>query len=205
MPKANAQTHSTTRQKILDAATELVAAVGWQQVTTRRVAARAGVNQALVHYHFGSVDRLVRQAIISGLESAMAEPTERLLGSSSPGEGVRQLSDWLRAFDMSSAMAILSAEALAYATRDTELREWLAGLLVDIRAQLTAGITAAQAAGEVRGDVTAQALATLTAALLDGLIFHRLVDPQLSAEEMAATLDALLAPNVLKGERDTGD
>jgi AcrR family transcriptional regulator len=205
MPKADDQRPAGTRERILRATVELIVDIGWQRVTTRRVAARAGVNQALVHYHFGSIDRLIRQALVSALERELGEPTERLVGIASPGEGVRQLSEWLRTFDANSPMAVVSTEALTYATRDAELRAWLARLLSQFRAQLTDGITAAQGGADLRDDVPAAGLATLSAALMDGLIFHRLIDPQLSVAEVATTLDTMLRPDTTKGEREAGD
>jgi AcrR family transcriptional regulator len=182
-----------TRQRILRAATELIIEVGWQGVTTRRIAARAGVNQALVHYHFGSVEQLLQQATLGGMEREVVELTERLLTSNSPGEGIRQLSDWLSAFTPTSPMAVLSAEILARATRDPAIREWMAGWLARVRADMAQSISVWQREGRVRDDVSAEGIAVLTAALIDGLIFHGLIDPQLDLAEVARTLDAMLS------------
>ncbi len=193
MPKAVDQRPTATRARILGATVELIAEIGWQQLTTRRIAARAGVNQALVHYHFGSMDALLRQAMIAALEREMAEPTAGLLQSESPGEGIRQLSDWLRAFDPGSPTAVLSAEALAYATRDPQVRRWTADLLGNVHRSLEDSVTLAQKEGRLRSDVPAAGVALLTAALVDGLIFHRLIDPGLDVEELALTLDVALA------------
>jgi AcrR family transcriptional regulator len=40
------------KEALLQAAAELIAEVGWGRVSSRMVAERAGVNNALVHYHF---------------------------------------------------------------------------------------------------------------------------------------------------------
>ena len=53
----------TTRDKLLDAAAEMLATEGLTGLSARTVAARAGVNQALVFYHFGSVAELVESAL----------------------------------------------------------------------------------------------------------------------------------------------
>ena len=50
---------SDARDRLLDAAERLLAAEGGAALTTRRIAAEAGVNHGLVHYHFGTVDDLV--------------------------------------------------------------------------------------------------------------------------------------------------
>jgi AcrR family transcriptional regulator len=48
----------TTRNAILDAAESLMLAQGYAAVTSRRVAAGAGVNSALVYYYFDTMDGL---------------------------------------------------------------------------------------------------------------------------------------------------
>jgi AcrR family transcriptional regulator len=45
---------------ILDAAERLMLEEGWAAVTSRRVAEEAGLGSQLVHYHFGSMDELLR-------------------------------------------------------------------------------------------------------------------------------------------------
>lgn len=45
---------------ILDAAERLMLDEGWAAVTSRRVALEAGLGSQLVHYHFGSMDDLLR-------------------------------------------------------------------------------------------------------------------------------------------------
>jgi|SRR5271169_150973 len=52
-----------TRHAILDAAEECFAASGFTSATTRQVAARAGVNVATLHYHFGSKEKLYRAVL----------------------------------------------------------------------------------------------------------------------------------------------
>ena len=201
MPKASDQRGDRTRQLILQSAADLVIEKGWQQVTSRQVASHAGVNQALVHYHFGSMEALLRQAVISRLEQEMAEPIAKMLASASPGEGLRHMSDWLRALDPGGPMASLSAEVLAAATRDEEIRAWLAGLLIELRQQMAESIAAGQRAGRVRADISPEAVAMLSAALVDGLGFHALIDPQLQLAGVAETLDALLAAPIAKGRQ----
>lgn len=49
---------SKTRVVLLDAAEKLMLEEGYAAVTSRRVAAKAGVNAALVYYYFGTMDEL---------------------------------------------------------------------------------------------------------------------------------------------------
>lgn len=73
-----------TRREILKAAEESFAAAGFVGATTRQVAARAGVNVATLHYHFGNKERLYRAVLESSVSgeippaSAASAPAERL-------------------------------------------------------------------------------------------------------------------------------
>ncbi|MFA9432997.1 TetR/AcrR family transcriptional regulator [Egicoccus sp. AB-alg2] len=53
---------SATRDRLLVAAREALAADGIAGVSARTIATRAAVNQALVFYHYGSVDELLAEA-----------------------------------------------------------------------------------------------------------------------------------------------
>ncbi|MFN4098677.1 MAG: TetR/AcrR family transcriptional regulator [Pararhodobacter sp.] len=54
---------AATRGKLLDAATQLFADRGYQAVSIREIALAAGVNSALVNYHFGSKQALFEEII----------------------------------------------------------------------------------------------------------------------------------------------
>jgi AcrR family transcriptional regulator len=68
---APAGAREVARTALLDAAERLLVEEGHAGITTRKVAATAGVNHGLVHYYFGSIEELLFQA--------MERYTERLL------------------------------------------------------------------------------------------------------------------------------
>jgi len=75
-----------TRRDILRAAEESFAAAGFVGATTRQVAARAGVNVATLHYHFGNKERLYRAVLDAAVAGDVPEaskassPADRLAG-----------------------------------------------------------------------------------------------------------------------------
>ncbi len=71
-----------TRREILAAAEESFAASGFVGATTRQVAARAGVNVATLHYHFGNKERLYRAV----LDAAVADEVPDAAGDRPPAE-----------------------------------------------------------------------------------------------------------------------
>jgi AcrR family transcriptional regulator len=67
-----------TKQEILDAAEALFAEHGVEAVPLRRVIAEAGVNQAAIHYHFGSREALVKAVFARRFDPLNRERLERL-------------------------------------------------------------------------------------------------------------------------------
>jgi AcrR family transcriptional regulator len=53
----------TATSSLLDAAERLLIETGYAGLTTRRVAAEAGLNHGLVHYYFGSMEELLLQVL----------------------------------------------------------------------------------------------------------------------------------------------
>ncbi len=52
-----------TKQEILKATLKILETEGFQNLTVRKIAAKAGANVAAVNYHFGSKDRVVFEAL----------------------------------------------------------------------------------------------------------------------------------------------
>ena len=80
-----------TRRGILNAAEECFAASGFVGATTRRVAARAGVNVATLHYHFGSKEKLYRAV----LDAATRQDVPFLASGETPEERLSSAVDTL--------------------------------------------------------------------------------------------------------------
>lgn len=55
---ADADDRIATEERFLDAAERLLISVGYANISTRRLAEEAGANHGLVHYYFGSMERL---------------------------------------------------------------------------------------------------------------------------------------------------
>ena len=64
---------ATTRRRLVGAALKTLTEKGFAGATARTIAGRARVNQALIFYHFGSVDRL----LIAALDATSSARLER--------------------------------------------------------------------------------------------------------------------------------
>ena len=69
-----------TRERILGAALDLFSELSFEGATTREIAARAGVTQPLLNYHFSSKDELWRAAVDGLFEGLNRSLSERELG-----------------------------------------------------------------------------------------------------------------------------
>ncbi|MFI5915807.1 TetR/AcrR family transcriptional regulator [Dactylosporangium sp. NPDC051541] len=75
-----------TKSKLVDATLRVVATEGLAGASARVIAAAAGVNQALVFYHFGSIDQLLTQACRQATQARVALYRDRFDAASSLGE-----------------------------------------------------------------------------------------------------------------------
>ncbi|MFF8402103.1 TetR/AcrR family transcriptional regulator [Streptomyces sp. NPDC014846] len=75
-----------TKTKLLEGALRTLTEQGIAKTSARTVAYAAGVNQALVFYHFGSVDELLAAACRYGAEKSVAKYRDRLAAVTSLSE-----------------------------------------------------------------------------------------------------------------------
>lgn len=183
-----------TRAQLLAAAVVVIAESGWAAATSRAVAERAGTNNALVHYYFGSVNNLRREAVTYALEQALAGPVEVLATAGNILDGLVETVAALRQ-EVGSPGQRVMVEALVQSLRDDSLRADMATALQAFRALLTERFTQNREAGLLRGDADPHALAVVFAALLDGLLLHVLAEPDLDVGSPTAALADLLRPN----------
>ncbi|HUG85675.1 MAG TPA: helix-turn-helix domain-containing protein, partial [Euzebya sp.] len=85
------------RRRMRDAAADLIAQLGWNAVSTRNLAARAGVAPGLVHYHFPSLQALLREAALARMRGVLEESTA-VLEHTAPDEGLEQMLAQLDAY-----------------------------------------------------------------------------------------------------------
>ncbi len=78
---------SETRTALLDAAMQLMLEEGYAAVSTRKVAAKAGANQALVYYYFRTMDELFLAVFRRGAEANLRR-LERALATDRPLRGL---------------------------------------------------------------------------------------------------------------------
>jgi AcrR family transcriptional regulator len=106
---------SDTRRALVDAAVDVLRHDGFAAATARTIAARAGCNQGLVFYHFGSVVNLMLAALDEVSEQRRARYEEALVGVDRPSELV-ELAARVFSEDLDTGDAALLVELIAGAT-----------------------------------------------------------------------------------------
>jgi AcrR family transcriptional regulator len=181
-----------TREKILAAAGELIVEVGWADTTTRGISERAGVNNALIHYYFGSKDDLLLEAAAAAFAEEVEGPLSMLTGAASVADALKDVFAWLASVDTHSPTMIIFMEAAHRAARDEKIAEFLMGVWNGFMDLLASLIARGQETGEVRTDLDPMAVATVFAALQDGLFLYRFVSSDVDPAGVPAVVEAFI-------------
>jgi AcrR family transcriptional regulator len=181
---APARTAADARERILDAACDVIAAHGIEDVRIARIATLAGVSPPLVHYHFATREALLTEALEHSFELlgdvrttaadadgwTCAQKLGWMIDQSLPfpGMGEREWRLWLELWGRAARQPGLRAVAARlYARYD----KWIADVVDE-------GV----AAGEFRTSDAAAVVQRLVATI-DGVGLRMLVgDPAMAAE-----------------------
>lgn len=109
-----------TRQRLIDGAIDTIRRHGITGTSARTIAATAGVNQALVFYHFGSVHELLEAACLAATEARVA-PFAAGLDEVADLRELLDLGRRLHAEERSLGNVMVLAQLLAGAQSDPEL------------------------------------------------------------------------------------
>ena len=112
-----------TRLRLIEATVQIMHDEGYAAATSRRVAAKAGVKQALVYYYFPTMDDLFLEVLKAGADGALAQMRAALTDDDPLGALWRINSDTRRTILNTEFMAlanhrkVIGAELKAYAER----------------------------------------------------------------------------------------
>ena len=163
---------SGARERILDAANEVLKADGYAGLTTAKVAARSGQNKALISYHFGSKQGLVAE-VARGVSTAITEELLQGIGNPRDLRGLgRGVVDGLRsvhARDKGLARVYfdLAAQSLVEPEVGTIISDVKAGYRAVLREQLARVSDGPSSSDE------AEAVAVYMVACLEGLMLDQ--------------------------------
>jgi AcrR family transcriptional regulator len=178
---------------LLDAAERLLVETGSAGVTTRRLAAEAGVNHGLVHYYFGSVEELLFQAM-ERFTARLIERQRAMYAADVPfAEKWRTAMGFLEE-DLEAGYPKIWAELHAVAWNRPQFQARMAQVHAQWRSVITDAV--GRATEELGLDTTGfplEAWVALVMTLNQGLMLERLIGVQEGHLELQGAIEAWLA------------
>jgi len=174
-------------KRIVDAMRASVGRRGAAASTFDHVAQEAGVSRGLLHYYFGTKERLLAEVVRRDSEIRLGILEERLTAAHSIDDIVdalvSQLKDFVR--EQPGSQSVIY-EMLSASRRNGEIRGELAELYRKVRARVGELLRAKEADGVVRLRGDAEAVASILFALGDGLELQLVSDPARDSSETFA-------------------
>src|ERR1700753_1507129 len=172
------------RERILEAACDLIAAEGIDDVRIARVAMRARASTALVHHYFSTREELLEQALLHSFEMAGDERFAETDGGGTATAALAEaIEECLPVAGRPERDWVLWVELGLRAAREPELRPLAATLYERYHEWLEEVLKRGIASGEFNKPEDLAALTDNTMALLDGLGLRALLrDPQMDLD-----------------------
>jgi len=177
---------SDKARRIVAAMRSSVARRGAAGSTFDHVAQEAGVSRGLLHYYFGSKERLLVEVVRHDADVRVAAIEERLRDAGSLDAIVQALVWGLEQFvaEDAGSHAVIH-ELLSVARRNDDVREEIAALYRRVRAEVAEILVEKEREGIVRLRSDAEAVVSIFLALADGL------EVQLTSDTDWASSDAV--------------
>jgi len=169
---------SDKARRIVEAMRVSVAARGIAGSTFDQVAAQAGVSRGLLHYYFGTKERLLVEVVRRECDLRI-ERLEEAIGSAGSGEDVigalvRSFEDFL---GEGPILAVMFHEILTLAQRNEEIASELAELSRRTRTHVADALRAKAQDGVLELRADPDTVAVFLFALADGITMRRLAEP----------------------------
>jgi AcrR family transcriptional regulator len=169
---------SDKAKRIVDAMRESVALRGAAGSTFDHVAREAGVSRGLLHYYFGTKERLLVEVVRRDADIRLAALAEALAGAQTADDfidGLVRSLEELIARDPN--LVVLMFELFTLSRRNADIAEELTALCAQTRAHLAESLRAKQEAGVIRLGGEPDGVAGVLLALADGLALRILTEP----------------------------
>jgi AcrR family transcriptional regulator len=185
---ARSQLSGEKAQRIVDAMRSSVALRGVAGSTFDHVARDAGVSRGLLHYYFGSKERLLAEVVKRDTELRLGELDDALARASSAEDFIAMLRSTLEAMLRDDTEYLtLSFEVFTLSRRNPDIAAEYTELVRRTRAQVAAVLRAKADEGVLTLHGEPEAIAEIIFGLGDGLALRLLGDPE---GDHRATVDA---------------
>jgi AcrR family transcriptional regulator len=164
-------------QRIVEAMRRSVAQYGTAGSTFERVAREAGVSRGLLHYYFGTKERLLAEAVRRDCQLRLERLQEQLAGAQTPDDFIGLLAQHLQDVIRDDPdFVTLLFELFTLSRRNPDIGSEYANLLRSMREQVADMLTSAQDEGVLRLHAQPEAVADILFSLGDGLALRMLTE-----------------------------
>lgn len=180
---------AATHERLVDAATKVVARRGFHAATVDEIAEEAGFSVGALYSNFDGKDDL----FLAVFDGHLRWYEERLAQAAESDDQERAFRDWMRAADDDPDQVLIFVEFWAYAVRRPKLRRSFAKRMAEMRASLAEALERRAEASGAPLALPAGTLALVLLSLGRGLGLEQLADPE-SIDDSVAELVASLIP-----------
>src|SRR5690348_3117636 len=163
-PRGAEPVTSTTRQRLIDAAADVIAEEGYDRAGVQEIARRAGLTNGAIYANFRDKSELLADAIESGLTRLFGRMDEGHVTGATAAEVIEMVGRTL-ALHTPPRNRTLVSEALAAARRDPDVGMRVRQLLGALETRVVDTVAEAREDGDVAEDVDPAALARFSVAL----------------------------------------
>ena len=175
-------------QRIVDAMRHCVAERGIAGATFEHVSREAGVSRGLLHYYFGTKERLLIEVLRSDAETRIAMLDEPLAAAETVDDVIAVLvSGAEQVLREDPGFYVLLYELFTAGRQNTDIQAELAGLYRGSRSHLAEVLRRKEAEGVLSLRFDAESVVTYMFAAADGGALQRLTDPE---RDYSATVEA---------------
>lgn len=188
-----AKSKADPKAALLKAAEALVLNEGYPKVTTRRLAAQAQVNPALVHYHFGSVEEILARLLTKVTERSEASLRAAFDGRPAHPDHLRELFSAIIPDAVATGQSKQWIECIAMSLNRPEMRDHVRQQFAGVGAVLVEHVQATvESKGVEADDVLLQGVAALIHAAADGIVLQLALGYDEGAVALRRLIDAVL-------------
>ncbi|MFQ6230894.1 TetR/AcrR family transcriptional regulator [Nocardia sp. NPDC002869] len=188
-PGRPAGDHDEKRAELLEAATSVIAELGFAKASLRKVAERAGYTTGAVTYYFAD-----KSDLVNALAESRFDRYDALLDSVASEADVRALlQKWLELSIGQPEFSHVMSQLLANMQFDAKLHDTLTRRYSAYRARFTDMVREGQRRGRIRDDVPAEIHVDQLGAMGDGLaIIARLEPHNFGPDKIEQILDGVI-------------
>ena len=178
-------------QRIVEAMRRSVAQYGTAGSTFERVAREAGVSRGLLHYYFGTKERLLAEAVRRDCQLRLEQLERQLAGARTAEDFIGLLAKHLEEMVREDPdFVTLLFELFTLSRRNEDIAVEYANLMRSMREQVAAMLTVAHEEGVLQLHAEPEAVAEILFSLGDGFAMRMLTEPD---RDFTATMRAGIA------------